>query len=292
MSGTSLDGVDVVLVDFESFPGSLIKTNFLPYNDELKAKLLFLHHSGNDELNKAALMGNQLAHLYAKAVTELFQDNPQKLKDVAAIGCHGQTIRHCPENGKRYTIQLGNAALLAELTRTTVIADFRSRDIAAGGQGAPLVPAFHKAMFMDSHHQRIIVNIGGIANITHLDPQEVVSGFDCGPGNLLMDAWCAHHLGRPFDKNGQWAASGRVIPALLDRFLATDFSQRHPPKAPEEICSISGGWKIICKVMSRRKMCSVHYCNLLLNQSFQLSINTILRLMKYFYVVEARIIPY
>ena len=231
MSGTSLDGVDVVLVDFESFPGSLIKTNFLPYNDELKAKLLFLHHSGNDELNKAALMGNQLAHLYAKAVTELFQDNPQKLKDVAAIGCHGQTIRHCPENGKRYTIQLGNAALLAELTRTTVIADFRSRDIAAGGQGAPLVPAFHKAMFMDSHHQRIIVNIGGIANITHLDPQEVVSGFDCGPGNLLMDAWCAHHLGRPFDKNGQWAASGRVIPALLDRFLATDFFSTPPPKS-------------------------------------------------------------
>lgn len=231
MSGTSLDGVDVVLVDFESIPGNLLKTHFLPYGDELKVKLLSLHHAGNDELNRAALMSNQLAHLYAKAVAELFQDDPRRLKDVAAIGCHGQTVRHCPEKEHAYTIQLVNAALLAELTQTTVVADFRSRDIAAGGQGAPLVPAFHNAMFMDSHHRRIIVNIGGIANITSLCSQEVVSGFDCGPGNLLMDAWCTHHLGHSFDENGQWAASGNVIPALLDQFLCTDFFSLPPPKS-------------------------------------------------------------
>jgi len=231
MSGTSLDGVDVVLIDFKSSPGSLIKTHFLPYDAELKAKLLSLHYPGSDELNKAALMSNQLACLYAQAITELIQDNPQLLKNVTAIGCHGQTIRHCPEKEKRYTIQLVNAALLAELTQTTVIADFRSRDIAAGGQGAPLVPAFHQAMFMNRNRHRVIVNIGGIANITFLSSQQEISGFDCGPGNLLMDAWCAHHRGHSYDKNGQWAAIGRVIPELLDKFLANDFFSSPPPKS-------------------------------------------------------------
>ncbi len=231
MSGTSLDGVDAVLVDLGLHRRALLRTFFLPYDHALKAKLLALHYPGSDELNQAALMANQLASLYARAITGLLEDNPRLLRHVAAIGCHGQTVRHCPQNGKGYTIQLVNAALLAELTQTTVVADFRSRDIAAGGQGAPLVPAFHQALFMDSAHRRVIVNIGGIANITYLDPEVPVTGFDCGPGNLLMDAWCFHHLGQPYDKNGQWAATGTVLSDLLEQFYADGFFSSSPPKS-------------------------------------------------------------
>lgn len=231
MSGTSLDGVDAVLVDLGLQRRELIKTFFLPYDCTLKAKLLALQYPNNDELNQAALMANQLADLYARAINGLLENDICLLQNVLAIGCHGQTIRHCPQNGKRYTIQLVNAALLAELTQTTVVADFRSRDIAAGGQGAPLVPAFHQALFMDSGHQRIIVNIGGIANITYLDAGEPLTGFDCGPGNLLMDAWCSYHLGQPYDKNGRWAAAGKVLPDLLEKFYADDFFASPPPKS-------------------------------------------------------------
>jgi anhydro-N-acetylmuramic acid kinase len=232
MSGTSLDGVDAVLVDLgQQRHCRLIKTFFLPYDTVLKAKLLALQHPGNDELNQAALMANQLTGLYARAITGLLANDSRRLQDVMAIGCHGQTVRHCPQDSKHYTIQLVNAALLAELTQTTVVADFRSRDIAAGGQGAPLVPAFHQALFMDSGHQRIIVNIGGIANITYLDTNEPLTGFDCGPGNLLMDAWCSYHLEQSYDNNGQWAATGKVLPDLLEKFFADDFFTRLPPKS-------------------------------------------------------------
>ncbi|MBX3629594.1 MAG: anhydro-N-acetylmuramic acid kinase [Nitrosomonas sp.] len=231
MSGTSLDGVDVVLADLGLHQHTLIKTFFLPYDHALKTKLLTLHYPGNDELNQAALLANQLANLYAQAIAGLLENDPYLLQSVLAIGCHGQTVRHCPQNGKGYTIQLVNAALLAELTQTTVVADFRSRDIAAGGQGAPLVPAFHQALFMDSKHRRVIVNIGGIANITYLDPEVPVTGFDCGPGNLLMDAWCSDHLGHPYDKNGRWAATGKVLPDLLEKFYADDFFINPPPKS-------------------------------------------------------------
>jgi anhydro-N-acetylmuramic acid kinase len=231
MSGTSLDGVDAVLVDLEQRHRGLIKTFFLPYDHALKAKLLALQYPGDDELNQAALMANQLAGLYARAITGLLENDSCLLQDVIAIGCHGQTIRHCPQNGKHYTIQLVNAALLAELTQTTVVADFRSRDIAAGGQGAPLVPAFHQALFMDSGHQRIIANIGGIANITYLDTNGPLTGFDCGPGNLLMDAWCSCHLEQSYDHNGQWAATGKVLPDLLEKFFADEFFICPPPKS-------------------------------------------------------------
>lgn len=231
MSGTSLDGIDAVLVDTSGRQFSIIKTFYLPYDDTLKSRLLRLHCPDNDELNKAALISNQLSRLYAQAVTSLLKKSLRTNKDVIAIGCHGQTVRHCPEADKRYTVQLTNAALLAELTNITVVSDFRSRDIAAGGQGAPLVPAFHNAMFMDSNHRRIIVNIGGIANLTCLNQNNPVTGFDCGPGNLLMDAWCLQHIGQPYDKNGQWAASGKVIPALLEDFLATEYFYRAPPKS-------------------------------------------------------------
>ena len=231
MSGTSLDGVDAVLVDFGQTAPNLLQTHFSPYDARLREQLLALHHPGHDELDRAALLSNQLSRLYAQATMDLLEKAGVPAQQVAAIGCHGQTIRHRPEADKHYTIQLNNAALLAELTRITVVADFRSRDIAAGGQGAPLVPAFHDAAFKHAIHHRVIVNIGGIANITSLDPAKPVIGFDCGPGNLLMDTWCLRHTGRTYDENGAWAATGRVIPALLENFLAEDFFARQPPKS-------------------------------------------------------------
>ncbi len=148
---------------------------------------------------------------------------------VRAIGCHGQTIRHRPERG--YTLQIGNMALLAELSGIAVVGDFRSRDIAAGGQGAPLVPAFHDRLLRHADIHRVIVNIGGIANLTDLPPDAAVSGFDCGPGNLLMDAWCLRHTGMAYDANGAWAASGKVLPELLARMLAEPFFELPPPKS-------------------------------------------------------------
>ncbi|SER42843.1 anhydro-N-acetylmuramic acid kinase [Nitrosomonas sp. Nm51] len=231
MSGTSLDGVDAVLIDFGTEKHSLVKTFFLPYDNAIKSKLLALHHSSNDELNTAALLSNQLARIYVTAVESLLRDSTVSAQDIMAIGCHGQTVRHCPEINGGYTIQLVNAALLTELTGITVVSDFRNRDLAAGGQGAPLVPAFHQAAFMHSDQRRVIVNIGGIANLTYLDPFGEVSGFDCGPGNMLMDAWCQLHTGKPYDDNGNWAATGRFIPSLLEKFLSEDFFSTPPPKS-------------------------------------------------------------
>lgn len=231
MSGTSLDGVDAVLVDFCSAKPVLLQTFFCPYHDQLREQLLSLHQPGHDELNRAAILSNQLSRLYARATEGLLENAGVAPQQIVAIGCHGQTVRHCPEVEKNYTIQLVNAALLAELAQITVIADFRSRDIAAGGQGAPLVPAFHEAVFKHPERHRIIVNIGGIANITNLDPYHPIIGFDCGPGNLLMDVWCLRHTGKTYDSKGQWASTGRIIPALLQAFLSDDFFLRQPPKS-------------------------------------------------------------
>lgn len=231
MSGTSLDGIDVVLADFNSSSPSLLHTFYLPYSRELRDRLLDLHHSGNDELHRAATLGNELARHYAEAVVGLLEKNEIERRNVAAIGCHGQTVRHCPQTDRAYTIQLCNSALLVELTGITVVADFRSRDIAAGGQGAPLVPAFHRALFRDPQTHRVIVNIGGISNLTSLAPDGAVSGFDCGPGNIMMDAWCSRHTAKPYDEDGAWAESGKVIPGLLERLLALPFFSLPPPKS-------------------------------------------------------------
>ena len=231
MSGTSLDGVDVALVDLSPLPPSLLHTFYLPYDKDLRRQLLDLHQPGNDELHRAAMLGNTLAHRYAKAVIELLKENKVEPQNVVAIGCHGQTVRHCPQSGMGYSIQLGNAALLAELTGITVVADFRSRDIAAGGQGAPLVPGFHQFLFQDPKIHRVIVNIGGISNITSLAPNMEVVGFDCGPGNLLMDSWCLRHIGTTYDGNGVWAESGKVIPVLLEKFMSLRFFSLPPPKS-------------------------------------------------------------
>jgi len=229
MSGTSLDGVDVALVDLsENAPNQLGK-HFCPFEDKLKTALLALHLPSHDELHHSQIIGNQLAIMYAEAVNYLLQQTGLTKDRISAIGCHGQTIRHRPSYG--YTIQIGNAALLAELTGITVVSDFRSSDIAAGGQGAPLVPTFHDKLFRHPDIHRVIVNIGGISNITNLAPNIATSGFDCGPGNLLMDAWCMRHKTKHYDENGCWAASGNILPNLLEQMLNEPFFASAPPKS-------------------------------------------------------------
>ncbi len=229
MSGTSLDGLDAVLVEFNDVSLGRIYSWSKSWDPQLRQQLLTLNFPTDNELHTAALISNALADSYAHAVQQLLQTSGIAGEGVAAIGCHGQTVRHRPEAG--YSIQLGNAARLAELTHITVVSDFRSRDIAAGGQGAPLVPAFHHALFHHPARHRCIVNIGGIANISDLPTEGLVSGFDCGPGNILMDAWVHRHHHTPFDKDGAWAAQGKVIPTLLNKLLAHDFFSASPPKS-------------------------------------------------------------
>lgn len=228
MSGTSLDGVDAVVLRFSGSSLSVLGTAFTPFSDALRKRILEAHEPRSNEIHDTALLGNELAHVYARAVHELLKKTGIPSTRVQAIGCHGQTIRHRPDAG--YTIQLGSGALLAELTRIIVVCDFRSRDIAAGGEGAPLVPAFHHAMFAAPPVHRIILNIGGIANLTDLGTA-TVRGFDTGPGNMLMDAWIQRHLGHSFDENGAWAQGGCCIESLLHSLLNDGFFSRKPPKS-------------------------------------------------------------
>ena len=234
MSGTSLDGVDAALTEFKQVPGQaleskVIKTYTLPFSAELREELLSLHEIGHNEIHRTALAGNQLARLYAQAVNGLLAEANIGPTQISAIGCHGQTIRHRPELG--YTIQIGNAALLAELTGITIVSDFRSRDIAANGQGAPLVPAFHQAVFGHPNINRTIINIGGIANLSILNNGQEIIGFDSGPGNMLMDAWAEMHTGQRYDEAGNWAMTGQVIDPLLSALLAHEFFTLPPPKS-------------------------------------------------------------
>lgn len=234
MSGTSLDGVDAVLTEFtlasdQTLQSRVINVHSLPFNQDLREELLSLHESGPNEIERTALVGNQLAKLYAQAVNGLLEKTNINPAQISAIGCHGQTIRHRPELG--YTIQIGNAALLAELTGITVVSDFRSRDIAANGQGAPLVPAFHQAVFGHPNINRTIINIGGIANLSVLNSGQEITGFDSGPGNMLMDAWTEMHTGKRYDESGNWAMTGQVIDRLLSKLLAHEFFTLPPPKS-------------------------------------------------------------
>jgi anhydro-N-acetylmuramic acid kinase len=229
MSGTSLDGVDAALVDFSTRPFRICAAVWQPYPKEVRAQALQLQHAGPDELHRAALLGNALAHCYASAVRQLLAEAHISPAQIAAIGCHGQTVRHRPEAG--YSLQINQPALLAELTGIAVVADFRSRDIAAGGQGAPLVPAFHAEAFAAEKTHRVILNIGGITNVTDLAPGQPVRGFDCGPGNVLLDAWCEKHTGHSHDERGHWASQGTPVPTLLANLLAHPFFTQAPPKS-------------------------------------------------------------
>lgn len=249
MSGTSLDAIDGVLAEFSpsgTHPQTLAQASVaLPA--ALREQLLALNAPGDDELHRAAQAAIALADLSAQVVESLLQAAPQISRhDITAIGSHGQTVRHQPQAG--YTLQLNAPARLAEMTGIAVVADFRSRDVAAGGQGAPLVPAFHQAVF-GGDVLRVVLNLGGIANISVLPsdvatsggvpsssvpsggvtPGAMVTGFDTGPANVLLDLWCARHTGQPYDAGGRFAASGRVQHALLDFLLASEPWLRLPP---------------------------------------------------------------
>lgn len=245
MTGSSLDGIDAVLASFEPGGPKLAGHVRSALTAELRGELLRLSVPGPDELHRAAVASQHLARGYAQAVEDLLLHAGVDAADVAAIGAHGQTVRHRPDAG--YTIQLNAPATLAELTGIDVVADFRSRDMAAGGQGAPLVPAFHARLF-GTDAARAVVNIGGIANLTVLPPgagrspdpapslgpgqaSRRVSGFDCGPGNVLIDAWAAAHLDAAFDRDGAWAAGGHSNAALLELMLQEPYFALPPPKS-------------------------------------------------------------
>ncbi len=232
MSGTSLDGVDGVLVELPQ-DGSemrLLASAYYPFSDAMRAEAMALQQPGENEIHREALLANQLAASYASCVASLMDLAPQIVRaQVCAIGAHGQTVRHRPELG--YTRQTNNPALLAELCGIDVIADLRSRDVAAGGQGAPLVPAFHRAVFGAAGTCRVVVNIGGISNISILHADGRTTGFDTGPGNVLMDAWIAQHQGKTYDENGAWAQQGKVQAALLAALADEEYLRLAPPKS-------------------------------------------------------------
>jgi len=235
MSGTSLDGVDGVLADFGTTPLTVRAHASAALAPGLKAELLALNRPGANELHRAALAANALMRVYASVVRQLLATSALAPEQVMAIGAHGQTVRHQPQmhDGTGYTLQLANPSLLTELTGIDVVADFRSRDVAAGGQGAPLVPAFHQARFGQSGQLMSVLNIGGMANLTVLSPAltDGVRGFDCGPGNAMMDDWCQRHQGLAFDAGGAWAATGQVQADLLKTLLAEPFFALTPPKS-------------------------------------------------------------
>lgn len=229
MSGTSLDGVDGALLDASGEQLRSLGDAHVPFPAQLRQDLMALQAAGHNEIEREALAANQVVRLYAQCVAQLLEQAGIGADAVAAIGAHGQTIRHRPELG--FTRQLNNPALLAELTGIDVVADLRSRDVAAGGQGAPLVPAFHQAIFNQPGQTRVLANIGGISNISVLHADGAVAGFDTGPGNALMDGWVLQHLGQHYDKDGAWAASGSVHAGLLATMLAEPYFALPAPKS-------------------------------------------------------------
>lgn len=230
MSGTSLDGVDGVLADLD---GGVVLRGHVhrPFDPALRAELLSLNRTGGaDELHRAALAANGVALAYAGVLQALLTAAGTAAADVIAVGAHGQTVRHRPD-GRGYTLQLLNAARLAEEAGIAVVADLRSRDVAAGGQGAPLVPAFHAAVFARPGVDVAVLNLGGIANLTLLPAAGPVRGFDTGPGNALMDHWVMQHRGAAFDAEGAWATTGTVLPALLQALRDEPYFAAPPPKS-------------------------------------------------------------
>jgi len=231
MSGTSLDGVDAVLARFPSPTEIEVLAHcHQPFPADLRAELLALNSPGDNEAHRMALAANAVARCYAAVAGHACQGVTGQ---VQAIGAHGQTIRHQPLafDGCGYSLQLLNASLLAELSGIDVVCDFRNRDIAAGGQGAPLVPAFHRALFGRAEADVAVLNIGGFSNLSLLARDGATTGFDCGPGNCLMDLWIAEQRGPAYDANGAWAASGSVLPALLQALLAEPWFALPPPRS-------------------------------------------------------------
>ena len=228
MSGTSLDGLDIALIALGASI-KLLATHYTPMPDALRSELLGLCSSGPDEIARSAIAENHWVELAAQGINSLLKQQQLSPSAIRAIGSHGQTIRHEPAQG--FTVQIGNPSLLAELTNICVVSDFRRRDVAAGGQGAPLVPAFHEALFTDDVGYRAVLNVGGFSNLSLITPENPVAGFDCGPGNVLLDAWIQTQRNELYDRNGQWAASGKVAPLLLSTLLSDPFFQTKGPKS-------------------------------------------------------------
>jgi anhydro-N-acetylmuramic acid kinase len=232
ISGTSMDAIDTALVDFGAAPLTLLAASAAPLDPELKARITALiespEHASLDEIGQIDVA---VAREFSKSALDLLHRAGIKPSDVAAIGSHGQTLRHRPDLPLPFTWQIGDPNALAELTGITVVGDFRRRDVAAGGQGAPLLPVFHDQVFRSDHEDRVILNLGGIANITILARGKEVSGFDTGPANRLLDAWISRHRGKGFDEHGAWGSTGQCDAGLLNRLLTEPYLALQPPKS-------------------------------------------------------------
>ena len=231
MSGTSLDGVDIALVDFKTNQPKLVAADFTPMPQHLREKITALVQSGETTLQQLGELDHQLGLLYADCVNRFLHAQKISKEQICAIGCHGQTVWHSPKGQFPFTMQIGDMNLLAARTGITTVGDFRRKDMALGGQGAPLVPAFHQAVFFDSHYATVVLNIGGISNVSLLIPNQPVIGFDTGTGNTLLDQWIEKHQGVSYDKNGEWGTTGQVNEALLNALLDEPFFQQAPPKS-------------------------------------------------------------
>ena len=234
MSGTSVDSIDAALVSI-SVDGKpvLIASHAHPIPPAMRGEIQALMRAGANEIERLGELDMALGDLFAEAANAVIQQAGLDKNNIRAIGSHGQTLRHRPHAAHPFTLQIGNPSVIAERTGITTVADFRARDVAAGGQGAPLVPAFHRQLFHSTQHNRVILNIGGIANVTYLpaDASQPVSGFDTGPGNTLLDRWMGHHNARDCDDAGQWAASGKPSKALLEQLLTDPYFAASPPKS-------------------------------------------------------------
>lgn len=231
MSGTSLDGLDAVLVDCSSSIPRVIETHSRHYPDELRKRILKVCTPGDDNIDNVAHLDIELGQWFAEGILELLIKSGKKPEEIIAIGSHGQTIRHRPEGPHCFSLQIADPNTIAYKTGITTVADFRRMDMAAGGQGAPLVPAFHKAIFGSDTEDRVILNIGGISNITLLPTQGEVIGFDTGPGNVLMDAWMQSYYDRAYDADGEVARSGQIQEQLLHNLLEDEYLELAPPKS-------------------------------------------------------------
>ncbi len=231
MSGTSLDGVDVVLAAIDRHMVAQQASYCHPFPPALRQRVLAICQGQPLTLSQLGQLDTELGKLFAEAVVTLMRQQALEADDIVAIGCHGQTVWHEPGSFAPNTLQIGDNNQIAAATGVTVVGDFRRRDMALGGQGAPLVPAFHQALLMDSSERRMVLNIGGIANLSLLIPGQPVRGFDTGPGNMLIDAWIWRHQGVSYDHNGTWAASGQVVPALLEQMLNDPWFALPPPKS-------------------------------------------------------------
>ncbi|ACV25831.1 anhydro-N-acetylmuramic acid kinase [Kangiella koreensis] len=245
MSGTSVDAIDAVLCNIDESsanPIQLLHNKSLPFPNVIQQQIHSISNAeyAHDPIEEMALLDRELGELFAEAVDDLLKDSEYSKDDITAIGSHGQTIRHRPDAYHPFTIQIGNPHSIAARTGITTVADFRTRDMVYGGQGAPLVPAFHQAIFHDPQQDRMIVNLGGIANITYLPANGELLGYDTGPANTLMDQWISRHQNKSYDQNGEWAQQGKVLPELLNDFMSDPyFSQPNPKSTGREYFNLN-----------------------------------------------------